>query len=491
MAITSLPPGFRFHPTDVELVKYYLKRKVLGRRIPIKAIAEVDVYKFAPWDLPDKACLRSRDRKWYFFCPRQRKYATGARTNRSTDYGFWKTTGRDKTVIYNGQTVGMRRSLVFHISKTERTDWVMHEYRLEDEELKTRGVEQDAFVLCEIYEKDGCGPRNGAQYGAPFNEDEWDDEGGDDVSPASAFTQEFILPNMRNIDPERFCVGSTSKACPAGPSQIIPSVVNVPPLAPPNDITMEDPQNPCLRSHGIFADDIPAAPSEKDRVENPDSINPNGDRRAEYTTDDIFKELEDLPNVFPPGETFMELNDFDDPLTSADGPGLSGHNHSEGYTSAFGRPIATQSLCTPAVPYHDNDPGLALNDLDIPITCGSEAGQSNEVCVDASFSDRGSNDGLVGSGTISNPPVFAQPFHGPEVTRNAEDYRQLSWCPQLEAFDSNVGMRQECYGVEERANQDIVRYGAGAANSPVNNPDLELARACENLARGRSQLWSL
>lgn len=52
MAKNSLPPGFRFHPTDVELVKYYLKRKVLGRAIKVEAIAEVDIYKYAPWDLP-------------------------------------------------------------------------------------------------------------------------------------------------------------------------------------------------------------------------------------------------------------------------------------------------------------------------------------------------------------------------------------------------------------------------------------------------------
>lgn len=184
MAITSLPPGFRFHPTDVELVMFYLKRKVLGKRFPIEAIAEVDIYKFPPWDLQgtwkflsvsvwylgsdwvffffwlgtwfgvlsvilllpwsDKACL-SRDLKWYFFCPRGRKYATGARTNRSTDFGFWKTTGKDRPVIYKDEPVGMIRSLIFHRRldgerKSERTDWVMHEYRLEDEGLKTQGV---------------------------------------------------------------------------------------------------------------------------------------------------------------------------------------------------------------------------------------------------------------------------------------------------------------------------------------------------------------
>lgn len=31
-------------------------------------------------------------------------------------------------------------------------------------------------MLCKIFEKEGAGPKNGAQYGAPFNEEEWDDD---------------------------------------------------------------------------------------------------------------------------------------------------------------------------------------------------------------------------------------------------------------------------------------------------------------------------
>lgn len=51
-ARASLPPGFRFHPTDVELLKYYLKRKVMGKRVRVEVISEIDLYKFSPWDLP-------------------------------------------------------------------------------------------------------------------------------------------------------------------------------------------------------------------------------------------------------------------------------------------------------------------------------------------------------------------------------------------------------------------------------------------------------
>jgi hypothetical protein len=51
-ASASLPPGFRFHPTDEELVGYYLKRKVEGLEIELEVIPVIDLYKFDPWELP-------------------------------------------------------------------------------------------------------------------------------------------------------------------------------------------------------------------------------------------------------------------------------------------------------------------------------------------------------------------------------------------------------------------------------------------------------
>lgn len=175
----SLAPGFRFHPTDEELVRYYLKRKVCGKSFRFDAISDVDVYKSEPWDLPDKSKLKTRDLEWYYFSVLDKKYGNGSRTNRATEKGYWKTTGKDRAVYYNSRTVGMKKTLVFHIGRAprgERSNWVMHEYRLVDEELEAAGVVQDAFVLCRIFQKSGTGPKNGEQYGAPFIEEEWDED---------------------------------------------------------------------------------------------------------------------------------------------------------------------------------------------------------------------------------------------------------------------------------------------------------------------------
>ncbi|CAN6279561.1 unnamed protein product [Urochloa humidicola] len=182
-AEVPLAPGFRFHPTDEELVSYYLRRRVLGRRIRVDAIAEVDLYRLEPWDLPSLSRIRSRDAQWYFFARLDRKVAgagaggrggPGNRTNRATPRGYWKTTGKDREVYHRGKPVGMKKTLVFHAGrapKGERSNWVMHEYRLLDADGP-----QDLHVVCRIFQKHGSGPQNGAQYGAPYMEEEWEEE---------------------------------------------------------------------------------------------------------------------------------------------------------------------------------------------------------------------------------------------------------------------------------------------------------------------------
>ncbi|GAB2286901.1 hypothetical protein Dimus_021289 [Dionaea muscipula] len=173
---TSLAPGFRFHPTDQELVSYYLKRKVCGKPIRFDAISETDIYKCEPWDLPEMSRLKSRDNEWYFFGVQDKKYVNGSRVNRATGKGYWKATGNDRPIIHNARMVGMKKTLVFYSGRApcgKRTNWVMHEYRLTDEEVAKDGVALDAYLLCKILKKSGPGFKPGEQYG-PFVEKEWE-----------------------------------------------------------------------------------------------------------------------------------------------------------------------------------------------------------------------------------------------------------------------------------------------------------------------------
>lgn len=153
-----LPPGFRFHPMDEELVTYYLTQKVLDSSFSCRAIAEVDLNKCEPWDLPDKA--KMGEKEWYFFSLRDRKYPTGTRTNRATEAGYWKATGKDRE-IYRGKTntlVGMKKTLVFYkgrAPKGEKTNWVMHEYRLEGKlaYYDLPKTAKDEWVVTRIFQK--------------------------------------------------------------------------------------------------------------------------------------------------------------------------------------------------------------------------------------------------------------------------------------------------------------------------------------------------
>jgi len=55
----QLPPGFRFHPTDEELVMHYLCRRCAGLPIAVPIIAEIDLYKFDPWQLPSTVTVNN------------------------------------------------------------------------------------------------------------------------------------------------------------------------------------------------------------------------------------------------------------------------------------------------------------------------------------------------------------------------------------------------------------------------------------------------
>ncbi|XP_074358750.1 protein CUP-SHAPED COTYLEDON 1-like [Apium graveolens] len=163
-ADSQLPPGFRFHPTDEELITYYLLKKVLDHNFTCRAIAQVDLNKCEPWHLPEKAKMGEKD--WYFYSLRDRKYPTGLRTNRATEAGYWKATGKDRE-IYNSKTsslVGMKKTLVFYrgrAPKGEKTNWVMHEYRL-DGKLAYQYLSRnskDEWVISRLFKKSGtAGP---------------------------------------------------------------------------------------------------------------------------------------------------------------------------------------------------------------------------------------------------------------------------------------------------------------------------------------------
>nr|ALC79070.1 NAC transcription factors 93 [Manihot esculenta] len=160
-------PGFRFHPTDEELVGFYLRRKVDKKPLSIELIKQVDIYKCDPWDLPKPSSVGEKE--GYFFCKRGRKYRNSIRPNRVTGSGFWKATGIDKPVYSHGgegrDCIGLKKTLVYYrgsAGKGTKTDWMMHEFRLPTNDsttttnlanVKSSTQEAEVWTLCRIFKR--------------------------------------------------------------------------------------------------------------------------------------------------------------------------------------------------------------------------------------------------------------------------------------------------------------------------------------------------
>ncbi|XP_010549620.1 PREDICTED: NAC transcription factor 29 [Tarenaya hassleriana] len=221
---SNLPPGFRFHPTDEELILHYLRKKVSSSPVPVSIIADVDIYKFDPWDLPAKAPFGEKE--WYFFSPRDRKYPNGGRPNRAAASGYWKATGTDR-MIGGDENIGVKKALVFYKGrppKGVKTNWIMHEYRLSqtlsskqrnrvsnggDQALKPpqpSSMRLDDWVLCRIYKKSQASSSSPAVNAATSDQEREDDEE-ETLFPRlpQLTTLSSVAVNDNTLKPQRSC----------------------------------------------------------------------------------------------------------------------------------------------------------------------------------------------------------------------------------------------------------------------------------------------
>ncbi|XP_047336620.1 NAC domain-containing protein 104-like [Impatiens glandulifera] len=126
MADINLPPGFRFYPTDEELVVHFLHRKVTLLPCHPDVIPDLDLYPYDPWELDGKAMVEGD--KWFYYSRRTNKRITGN--------GYWKPLGVDEQIFSTAnKLVGLKKYYVFYMGKPpsgSKTNWVMQEYKLPD-----------------------------------------------------------------------------------------------------------------------------------------------------------------------------------------------------------------------------------------------------------------------------------------------------------------------------------------------------------------------
>nr|XP_043614439.1 NAC domain-containing protein 17-like [Erigeron canadensis] len=286
------PPGFRFHPTDEELILYYLKRKLCGRSLKLDIIADLDVYKWDPHDLPGQSKWKTGDRQWFFFSPRDRRYPFGGRSNRATVNGYWKATGKDRIINCNSRSVGIKKTIVYYQGRApsgQRTDWVMHEYVLHKEELKRCRCTQPCYVLYKLFKKSGPGPKNGEQYGAPFVEEEWvNDDEYLDVEP-------LLVRNINALVNE--------------PKQLTVGVDIVPPMTQINPVDVEDVDRQIYIGPNHKPLEVQSGPDMPKSVNEP-SVNTYVEGVNPLVVNEDFLEMDDL--IGPQPLQFADFGGFCD-----------------------------------------------------------------------------------------------------------------------------------------------------------------------------------
>ncbi|PIA46212.1 hypothetical protein AQUCO_01500022v1 [Aquilegia coerulea] len=154
----SLSPGYRFHPTEQQILSYYLSNKNKNPTTQ-SSIPEInDLYNYDPYDLVENDSFPygygGNKKHWYYFTILNRK---GSLVKRKSKAGFWKRKCKPRNVLCGndkeGILLGTKTSFVFYKRDSSsssrrccRTNWIMIEYALVDHQM-------DFFVLCRVYLK--------------------------------------------------------------------------------------------------------------------------------------------------------------------------------------------------------------------------------------------------------------------------------------------------------------------------------------------------
>ncbi|PSR89787.1 NAC domain-containing protein [Actinidia chinensis var. chinensis] len=140
----TIPAGFKFRPTDQQLIHDYLVNKIVGKELPFEGIIlERDVYDEQVLSEIFRSWNESGDTRSYFFTRLKKKAANYCRT---IGNGAWRS--QYSRVINDGEsnTIGIKRSFEYmNIGSVQHKKWIMMEFSLAGVSLEQP---RSDYVIC-------------------------------------------------------------------------------------------------------------------------------------------------------------------------------------------------------------------------------------------------------------------------------------------------------------------------------------------------------
>ncbi|MCL7039690.1 hypothetical protein MKW94_026195 [Papaver nudicaule] len=221
-----VPIGFKFSPTDDELISFFLKNKTeYPGEFNLPEIPETKIYEHLPQEL-----LGTRNKGAYFFTQRNRRHAKGSYVDRSVKegYGHWRMTGSGKgneIKGVDGSVIGYKNSLTFYTGKNRKegkgTDWLMNEYVMKEKVGCNSSMKLDDWVICRVHLRNSCNNRQkigserkrirmSAEVPGPVQHQQYEDQFGANNLQYSEMSSNAIL-NIQHHQENHYQLGGYSE----------------------------------------------------------------------------------------------------------------------------------------------------------------------------------------------------------------------------------------------------------------------------------------
>ncbi|XVE56842.1 hypothetical protein DITRI_Ditri04bG0043200 [Diplodiscus trichospermus] len=135
-----IPVGYRFLPTDEELVTHYLINKVFCNPLPASVFQDIkatELYTKPPKKLVE---FSNGEREWYFFYIEEENCNKEGCCNQKAirivvgeGLGFWQSNREIPIFDRDGNVLAFKIHFIYfsgHLSKAKKTHWTLDEYRL-------------------------------------------------------------------------------------------------------------------------------------------------------------------------------------------------------------------------------------------------------------------------------------------------------------------------------------------------------------------------